>query len=218
MAVDDIVRWLVDAVVADVRRQTPWRPGALTLLAELRQAQVPCALVTMSWRPLAAAVVDKLPPGTFAAVVTGVSQTALELCAAFAALAFGVHPLRSESVAWITERRDVLSGLFLVTSVWMYVRAVAEPNARKPRTFIASVVLYVLSLLSKGLGMMLPPALLVLDVFVLRRWNGTWNGARAADGTRRTARWSRACGRGRGSRPASRSDLRVPFSRQIPGS
>lgn len=71
MAVDDIVRWLVDAVVADVRRQTPWRPGALTLLAELRQAQVPCALVTMSWRPLAAAVVDKLPPGTFAAVVTG---------------------------------------------------------------------------------------------------------------------------------------------------
>ena len=71
MAVDDIVGWLLNAVVAEVRRETPWRPGALTLLNELRKAQVPCALVTMSWRPLAAAVVGKLPPGTFATIVTG---------------------------------------------------------------------------------------------------------------------------------------------------
>ena len=71
MAVDDIVHWLLASVVLDVRQRIPWRPGALDLLDDLRAANVPCALVTMSWRSLASAIVDQLPPGTFAAVVTG---------------------------------------------------------------------------------------------------------------------------------------------------
>ena len=43
--------------------------------------------------------------------------------AVFSALLFAAHPLRVESVAWITERRDVLSGVFFLLSVWAYLRA-----------------------------------------------------------------------------------------------
>lgn len=67
----DIVERLQAHVVAAVRTGPPWRPGALDLLGALAAGGVPCALVTMSWQPLAGAVVDTLPRGTFAAVVTG---------------------------------------------------------------------------------------------------------------------------------------------------
>lgn len=122
----------------------------------------------------------------FTAVRPGVRGTglALDLAAAMAALAFAIHPLRCESVAWITERRDVLSGLFIVLCVLSYVRFTRESDARRKRTLFASIVFYVLSLLAKGLGMMLPPVLLVLDMFILSRWNGGWRRPRTADGRR----------------------------------
>lgn len=66
-----IVDELLARVVDQVRRHVPWRPGSRELLAALAEAGVPSALVTMSWRSLADAVVDALPPGSFAAVVTG---------------------------------------------------------------------------------------------------------------------------------------------------
>lgn len=66
-----IVHRLQDHVIEQVTRVAHWRPGARELLAELVSAGVPCALVTMSWEPLAQAVVQQLPPGSFAAVVTG---------------------------------------------------------------------------------------------------------------------------------------------------
>lgn len=71
LPVDDIVNFLLDGVIERVRRRVPWRPGARELLAELRSAGVPCALVTMSWQRFADAVVDTLPPNTFASVITG---------------------------------------------------------------------------------------------------------------------------------------------------
>ncbi len=66
-----IVEQLLDRVEADVRRVVSWRPGARELLLALREAGVPCALVTMSYARLADAVVSALPAGAFAAVVTG---------------------------------------------------------------------------------------------------------------------------------------------------
>jgi len=66
-----IVEHLVDGVLARLGRAVPWRPGARELLAELRELGVPCALVTMSYRRLAAAVVGALPAGSFATVVAG---------------------------------------------------------------------------------------------------------------------------------------------------
>jgi HAD superfamily hydrolase (TIGR01509 family) len=66
-----IVERLLDGVVARVRERIPWTPGAQELLAALGLAGVPIALVTMSYRRLAEAVLDGLPAGTFGAVVTG---------------------------------------------------------------------------------------------------------------------------------------------------
>jgi HAD superfamily hydrolase (TIGR01509 family) len=68
---DDIVLRLLDGVIARMREHVPWRPGARRLLAELRENDVPCALVTMSWQPLARTFLDVVPKGTFAVVVTG---------------------------------------------------------------------------------------------------------------------------------------------------
>ena len=66
-----IVEELLDGVVAMVRQEVPWRPGARELLAALRAENVPCVLVTMSWRRFVDPVVDALPPGSFDAVVCG---------------------------------------------------------------------------------------------------------------------------------------------------
>jgi HAD superfamily hydrolase (TIGR01509 family) len=68
---EEIVNVLLDGVVERVRRHIPWRPGAQELLTELAALRIPCALVTMSWRRFAEAVIDGLPAGTFAALVTG---------------------------------------------------------------------------------------------------------------------------------------------------
>lgn len=71
MDVDQVVNHLLEAVAARVRVHAPWRPGARELLDALCAAGVPRGLVTMSYRPLADAVLGALPPGTFQAVVTG---------------------------------------------------------------------------------------------------------------------------------------------------
>lgn len=68
---EEIVEALITEVVRAARERVPWQPGARELLAELAAADVPCALVTMSYQPLAAAVLDALSPETFAVVVTG---------------------------------------------------------------------------------------------------------------------------------------------------
>ncbi|GAB3450763.1 HAD family hydrolase [Phycicoccus ginsengisoli] len=67
----EIVDRLLEGVIVQVREHVPWRPGALELLERLAAEAVPSALVTMSWRSLADAVVGALPEGTFAAVITG---------------------------------------------------------------------------------------------------------------------------------------------------
>jgi HAD superfamily hydrolase (TIGR01509 family) len=66
-----IVERLLEAVIAQVRRAIPWRPGARELLAQCLAAGVPTALVTMSYESLARAAIDALPEGSFTAVVTG---------------------------------------------------------------------------------------------------------------------------------------------------
>ena len=68
---EEIVERLLDGVIARVRENVPWRPGARRLLTELNDLGVPCALVTMSWARLVDAVVEALAPITFQALVTG---------------------------------------------------------------------------------------------------------------------------------------------------
>lgn len=85
-------------------------------------------------------------------------------------LFFAVHPLRTESVAWITERRDVLCGLFLVAATLAYL--IADDRAEfghRTRWLGVSTVLYALSLLSKASAIAFPVALVCLDLARARR-------------------------------------------------
>src|SRR2546426_12612097 len=96
---------------------------------------------------------------------------ALAVAAGFAALGFAIHPLRVESVAWVTERRDVLSGLFYLSAILIYLWA-CEGGARGRGWYWGAVAVFVLALLSKSMVVNLPFVLLILDVYPLRRLGG----------------------------------------------
>ena len=85
---------------------------------------------------------------------------------AFVAAVFAIHPLRAESVAWVSERKDVLSAFFFMLTIGAYVR-----NVRKPSwTGRVSVLLFfTLGLLSKSMVATLPFVLLLLDYWPLKR-------------------------------------------------
>jgi Flp pilus assembly protein TadD len=103
-----------------------------------------------------------------------ISSGVLILGAGTAALAFAVHPLRVESVAWITERRDVLSGLFFLAAILAYLRGVETGDRIEPRWRTYSLLLFAGGLLSKASVMTLPAVLVLLDVYPLRRGAFTW--------------------------------------------
>ena len=93
---------------------------------------------------------------------------ALLVGAAFAALLFAVHPLRVESVVWITERKDVLCGLFFLSAVLAYLKAAGSP-ALDRRWQVVSLAAFAAALLAKAAAMPLPALLLLLDVYPLGR-------------------------------------------------
>lgn len=104
-------------------------------------------------------------------IATGAAGSRLTLAAAIGAALWGVHPLRVESVAWVTERRDVLSTLFLLLAAMAYVNAVELGSARlrSGRWYGACLLFLVLSCLSKAWGMSFFVLVLVLDFYPLRR-------------------------------------------------
>lgn len=83
-----------------------------------------------------------------------------------AALLFGLHPLHVESVSWISERKDVLSGLFFLLSVLAYLRYVP---GRKKSYLLAAFVFFILALMAKPMAVTLPAALLIIDFYPLKR-------------------------------------------------
>lgn len=103
---------------------------------------------------------------------TGSERTLPVLAGSFAAAClFAIHPLRVESVAWATERRDCLSGLFFVLALLAYLRYTGSERGGRTRRwfYILTTACVVLSLLSKAWGMTLPVVMLILDVYPLRR-------------------------------------------------
>jgi tetratricopeptide (TPR) repeat protein len=86
---------------------------------------------------------------------------------AFVAAVFGLHPVNVESVAWITERKNVLSILFCFLSLYAYVRYVEKP---RPLFYVAAWLGAAFSLLAKPMAVTLPFALLLFDHWPLARW------------------------------------------------
>jgi protein O-mannosyl-transferase len=89
---------------------------------------------------------------------------------ALAAALWAIHPLRVESVAWVTERKDVLSGVFFMLTLWAYT-AYVRRQSRFARYFayLAVAALFALGLLSKPTLVTLPCVMLLLDYWPLRR-------------------------------------------------
>jgi protein O-mannosyl-transferase len=86
-------------------------------------------------------------------------------CAAIAAL-FALHPLHVESVAWIAERKDILSTFFWILTTWSYVWYVERRGLRR---YLLVIMLFVLGLMSKPMLVTLPFTLLLLDFWPIRR-------------------------------------------------
>ena len=97
------------------------------------------------------------------------SEGALQWGALAAALVFAIHPLRVESVAWVTERRDVLSGLWFALTILAYLKAAAATGPRRRWWLAGSVAAYALAATSKAIVMTLPALLILLDVYPLGR-------------------------------------------------
>jgi tetratricopeptide (TPR) repeat protein len=85
---------------------------------------------------------------------------------AFVAALFALHPLHVESVAWVSERKDVLSTFFWALTIWAYVRYSERPGLAR---YLLVSVLFVLGLMSKPMLVTLPCLLLLLDFWPLRR-------------------------------------------------
>ncbi len=90
----------------------------------------------------------------------------------FLAAFFGLHPLRVESVAWVAERKDVLSGLFWLLTLWAYVEFVKKSQSHASgakRCYALAAVFFLLGLMAKPMLVTLPFVLLLLDYWPLGR-------------------------------------------------
>lgn len=85
-----------------------------------------------------------------------------------AALLFGIHPLHVESVAWISERKDVLCASFYLLSILAYI-SYASAGSKNPKPYVLCLLSFVLALMSKPMAVSLPMVLLVLDFYPLNR-------------------------------------------------
>ena len=104
-------------------------------------------------------------------------MTARRWPSALVAVLFAIHPLHVESVAWVAERKDVLSGLFFVLTLAAYLGYIRRPFSL--RRYLLVVLCFVLGLLAKPMLVTLPFVLWLLDYWPLRRWNplGHWERA-----------------------------------------
>jgi protein O-mannosyl-transferase len=86
---------------------------------------------------------------------------------AFVAAVFAIHPLHVESVAWVAERKDVLSAVFFMLTLGAYVRYARAPSITR---YLAMAMLFALGLMSKPMLVTLPFVLLLLDYWPLKRF------------------------------------------------
>lgn len=81
---------------------------------------------------------------------------------------FAIHPLRVESVAWITEQKGLLSSMFLLASFLVYAGGEWSPQRREPRRWLLALALFVLAMLCKATAVVLPLLLLTYELLLQR--------------------------------------------------
>src|SRR5204863_1294540 len=92
--------------------------------------------------------------------------TAARGCSIFIAALFAVHPLHVESVAWVAERKDVLSTFLWMLTVGVYAGYVRRPS---PARYATVAVLFAAGLMAKSMLVTLPVVLLLIDIWPLGR-------------------------------------------------
>ncbi|MCI5118068.1 MAG: tetratricopeptide repeat protein [Candidatus Electrothrix sp. LOE1_4_5] len=100
------------------------------------------------------------------------------------AFLFAIHPLHVESVAWVAERKDVLSTFFALLALWYYLRYV---RCQKITSYLLMTVFFILALMSKPMVVTLPFVLLLLDYWPLKRIRFGQNNPVGNIGTQRSA-------------------------------
>lgn len=156
--------WLSFAITHAISGMSPWGYHLGSLLLHALAAGL---VAWLAWRLIGAAL---------ARDGGGAPRAALAVGAAVAGLAFGIHPLRAESVAWATDRADVLCGAFFLAALLAYVRAVEGGGGLRWRPWGALALLgMAAALLSKEIAVTLPAVLLVLDAYPLKR-SASWAG------------------------------------------
>jgi Flp pilus assembly protein TadD len=93
-------------------------------------------------------------------------MTGLLWRSALVAALFALHPLHVESVAWVTERKDVLSTVFWLLTIWAYLRYVERPTFVR---YLLALLAFALGLMAKPMVVTLPCVLLLLDYWPLNR-------------------------------------------------
>jgi protein O-mannosyl-transferase len=152
------VRWAFTSVHASYWLPVTW----LSLMID-------CSIFGPRAGPLIAVnivhhAINTLLLGHVLALVTGSWKRAWLVAALFA-----LHPLRVESVVWVTERKDTLSTLLGLLAVWAHVRFAALPSLRR---YALVAIAMTLSLMAKPMLVTLPVLLLLLDYWPLRRFGG----------------------------------------------
>ncbi|HUK89148.1 MAG TPA: tetratricopeptide repeat protein, partial [Blastocatellia bacterium] len=150
------VRWAGAAVVA-----SHWHP--LTLLSHMVDCQV------FGLGPAGHHLMNLVLHLANVLLLFWVLQLATGLAwrSAFVAAFFAVHPMNVESVAWVAERKNVLSTFFFMLAIWAYIRYARSPTWKR---YLFVPVLLLLGLMSKPMLVTAPFVLLLLDYWPLGRW------------------------------------------------
>jgi len=154
-----------------------WHP--LTTISHMLDCQLfgvnpgPHHLVNVFFHSIAAVLLFIL----LAQITGGPSGTGGIWPSGFVAAVFAIHPLRVESVAWISERKDVLSGVFFMLTLFAYASYARRPSGWR---YGALLVVFACGLMSKPMLVTLPLVLLLLDYWPLNRFQKTEDRRRSA--------------------------------------
>jgi len=108
---------------------------------------------------------------------TGALQWRRAVVGLVSALLFALHPIHVESVAWVSERKDLLYSLFYISGLITYIKY-ASGGRRQPLFYISTLAAFALSLMGKPMAITFPAVLLILDYYPLRRLSVSREGLR----------------------------------------